>query len=158
MDGLSVAIITFNEEKNIARCISSIKEVADEIIVVDSFSTDGTAAVAKSLGASVHQEKFRGYIEQKNFAVKLTQNNYVLSLDADEALDGELIKSILSWKGKMDGNAFTMNRCANYCGKYIRHGLWYPDKKFGFDELAIHNVWRKINESRTDYRLSPRLR
>ena len=144
MDGLSVAIITFNEEKNIARCISSIKEVADEIIVVDSFSTDGTAAVAKSLGATVHQEKFRGYIEQKNFAVKLIQNNYVLSLDADEALDGELIKSILSWKGKMDGNAFTMNRCANYCGKYIRHGLWYPDKKLRIFDKRIA-LWGGIN-------------
>ena len=72
MDGLSVAIITFNEEKNIARCISSIKEVADEIIVVDSFSTDGTAAVAKSLGATVHQEKFRGYIEQKTSHYRLS--------------------------------------------------------------------------------------
>jgi glycosyltransferase involved in cell wall biosynthesis len=126
---LSVVIITFNEEHNIERCIRSVREVADEIIVLDSFSTDQTVDVARSLGAIVHQEKFRGYIGQKNLAIQLASHDYVLSLDADEALDEKLAASILSVKNDFNHRAYRMNRCTNYCGHFIRHGLWYPDPK-----------------------------
>lgn len=126
---LSVVIITFNEEKNIGRCITSVKPVADEIIVVDSFSTDNTVSIAESLGASVHLQAFLGYVEQKNFALGLASNDYVLSLDADEALDKVLESSILDVKNNFAHQGYTMNRCTNYCGKFIRHGAWYPDKK-----------------------------
>ena len=87
---LSVVIITFNEEKNIGRCIDSVKNVADEIIVVDSVSTDKTAEIAEAKGAIVKLQPFLGYVEQKNFALEAAANDYVLSLDADEALDATL--------------------------------------------------------------------
>jgi glycosyltransferase involved in cell wall biosynthesis len=129
MHSLSVVIITYNEEQNIGRCIQSVKEIADEIIVLDSFSTDQTVAIARSLGAIVHQEKFRGYIGQKNLAIQSASHNYVLSLDADEALDKKLAASIFKVKNDFSSRAYRMNRCTNYCGHFIRHGLWYPDKK-----------------------------
>lgn len=126
---LSIVIITFNEEKNISRCIESVRNVADEIIVVDSHSTDNTAAIAKILGATVHLQPFLGYVEQKNMALSLAANDYVLSLDADEAIDQDLENLILQIKPAFTHDGYSMNRCTNYCGKFIRHGAWYPDKK-----------------------------
>ena len=126
---LSVVIITFNEEKNIGRCIDSVKNVADEIIVVDSCSTDKTAEIAKSKGAEVILQPFLGYVEQKNIALEVANSDFVLSLDADEALDKTLESSILEAKNDFNFKGYSMNRCTNYCGKFIRHGAWYPDKK-----------------------------
>ena len=144
MHTISVVIITFNEEKNIERCIDSVKEVADEILVVDSFSTDNTIAIAQRKGAIVHQEPFRGYIEQKNLALQLSSHQYVLCLDADEALDEILIKSITESKIKMYARAYSMNRCTNYCGRFIRTGLWYPDRKLRLFDKGIAS-WGGIN-------------
>jgi glycosyltransferase involved in cell wall biosynthesis len=129
MEKLSVVIISFNEEKNIHRCIDSVREVADEVLVLDSNSTDRTVAIAESLGAKVEQEVFRGFIQQKNRAVELASNDFVLSLDADEALDPVLTDSIRKAKEHFTSQAYRMNRCSNYCGKFIRHGNWYPDTK-----------------------------
>lgn len=126
---LSVVIITFNEEKNIERCIRSVANVADEIIVVDSVSSDKTAEIARALGATVHLQPFLGYVEQKNFALDLASNEFVLSLDADEALDPNLVSSVLKAKQDFQYDGYSMNRCTNYCGKFIRHGAWYPDRK-----------------------------
>lgn len=144
MHPLSVVIITFNEEVNISRCIESARKVADEIIVLDSFSTDQTTAIARQLGAIVHQEKFRGYIGQKNYAMQLASHNYILSLDADEALDEKLVASILNAKKTFSYRAYQMNRCTNYCGHFIRHGLWYPDKKIRLFDRRIAN-WGGLN-------------
>jgi glycosyltransferase involved in cell wall biosynthesis len=141
---LSVTIITKNEEKNIGRCIDSVKEVADEIIVLDSFSTDRTIEIAMDKGATVRQEKFRGYIEQKNFAMQLASYDYILSLDADEALSPQLARSILNVKKNCSGFAFNMNRSAIFCGKTIRHGSWYPDKKLRLFNRQIAK-WGGIN-------------
>jgi glycosyltransferase involved in cell wall biosynthesis len=129
MQPISAVIITFNEETNIERCITSLLQVADEIIVLDSYSTDQTVAIAKKMGAVVHQENFRGYIGQKNLAMQLATHDYVLSLDADESLDSTLAYSILEAKKNFSNKAFRMNRCTSYCGRFMRHGLWYPDKK-----------------------------
>ena len=129
MDLLSVVIISYNEEKNIGRCIESVKKIADEIIVVDSFSTDRTKEIALEKGATVRQEKFKGYIEQKNLALQLASHHFTLSIDADEALDARLADAIAAEKQNFQVKAYSMNRCANYCGKFIRHGLWYPDTK-----------------------------
>lgn len=127
---LSVAIITYNEEKNISRCLDSVKSVADEIVIVDSFSTDRTKEITSQYAAKFIQHPFAGYIEQKNFALEQTKHDYVLLLDADEALSEELINSISKEKEKnFPSDAYKMNRCTNYCGKFIRHGLWYPDTK-----------------------------
>ena len=125
---ISAVIITFNEEKNIARCIESVKNIADEIVVVDSFSTDQTIAIAESYGAKVTQTKWLGYALTKNFGHALTANDYILSLDADEALSKELQQSILVVKENLSG-AYEMNRLTNYCGNWIKHSGWYPDKK-----------------------------
>jgi glycosyltransferase involved in cell wall biosynthesis len=144
MQPLSAVIITFNEEANISRCIESVKKVADEIIVLDSYSTDQTVAIARSHGAIVHQEKFRGYIGQKNFALKLASHNYILSLDADEELDDKLIASILESKKTFIHRAYKINRCTNYCGHFIRHGLWYPDKKIRLFDRRVAS-WTGLN-------------
>ena len=98
MISISVVIITYNEERNIARCLDSVRKLADEVIVLDAYSTDNTAEIAKSRGAVVKQAYFLGYIQQKNAAIALASNNFILSLDADEALDENLIKSLLEVK------------------------------------------------------------
>lgn len=144
MQLLSAVIITYNEEANISRCIKSAKKVADEVIVLDSFSTDETVPIARSMGAIVHQEKFRGYIGQKNLALQLASHNYILSLDADEELDSKLITSILHVKKTFVLRAYKMNRCTNYCGHFIRHGLWYPDKKIRLFDRRIAR-WSGLN-------------
>jgi glycosyltransferase involved in cell wall biosynthesis len=144
MQPLSVVIITFNEEQNIARCIESVKKVADEIIVLDSYSTDQTVEIARHYGATIFQEKFRGYIGQKNFAMQLASSNYILSLDADEALNDKLVTSILEAKKVFASRAYSMNRCTNFCGRFIRHGLWYPDKKIRLFDRRIAK-WGGLN-------------
>lgn len=129
MTKISATIITFNEEKNINRCIQSLKGVADEIIVVDSGSNDKTVEIASNLGAKVINNPFEGHIQQKNFAIEKTLHSWVISLDADEALSDELKKSILDIKENLTGVGYEFNRLTNYCGKWIKHGGWYPDKK-----------------------------
>jgi glycosyltransferase involved in cell wall biosynthesis len=126
---LSVVIITYNEEGNIARCIDSVKNIADEIVVLDAYSTDRTVEIASAAGAIVKQDRFAGFIQQKNKALSLASNDYVLSLDADEALDEQLVQSISHIKTDFRAAAYTMNRCTNYCGRFIRRGTWYPDRK-----------------------------
>lgn len=144
MHPLSAVIITFNEEANIGRCIESLKKVADEIVVLDSYSTDQTVAIARSHGALVHQEKFRGYIGQKNFAMQLASHNYILSLDADETLDDTLVNTILEAKKTFSHRAYRFNRCTNYCGHFIRHGLWYPDPKVRLFDKRV-SKWTGLN-------------
>lgn len=126
---LSVVIITRNEEKNLSRCLHSIRNVADEIVVFDSYSDDDTLAIAKSFGAKVFSHKFEGYVKQKNLAVAKASNDWVLSLDADEALSPELEKSILEIKENPYYLAYEFSRLTNYCGTWIKHCGWYPDKK-----------------------------
>lgn len=130
MQSLSVSIITFNEEKNIARCLDSVKEIANEIIVVDSHSTDHTENICKEYGVKFFKQTFLGYIEQKNYALDLCKHQWVLCLDADECLSEELVSSIRKLKQLAElADAYTMNRCTNFCGKWIKHGTWYPDRK-----------------------------
>jgi glycosyltransferase involved in cell wall biosynthesis len=126
---ISVVIITFNEERNLARCLGSVKEVADDVVVVDSFSTDGTERIAREHGARFVQHAFAGHIEQKNWAITQAKHPWVLSLDADEALDPVLAAAIDRVKQDPQADGYTMNRLTNYCGSWIRHGGWYPDRK-----------------------------
>lgn len=144
MEKISAVIITFNEEKKLSRCLASVSPVADEIIVLDSYSSDNTAAIAKNAGAIVYHQIFSGYKEQKNLALSFTSDNYVLSLDADEALSVELINSILTEKEQFRYKAYRMNRANFYCGKYIKHGLWYPDRKIRLFDKRIAK-WGGIN-------------
>ena len=130
MTPLSVVIITYNEEKNIARCMQSVTSVADEVVVLDSFSTDKTAVIVKELGGVLHQRAFTGYGSQKNAAAALASHDNILFLDADELLSEQLCESILREKARgFTQDGYLMNRLNNYCGQWIRHGSWYPDRK-----------------------------
>lgn len=144
MNKLSVVIITFNEEKNIERCLLSVKDIADEIVVVDSLSTDSTKSICREYNVRFIEQPFLGYVEQKNFAASMANFDLVLSLDADEALDDTLTNSIAEVKINPDKDGYFMNRVTNYCGKWIKHGAWYPDKK-----LRLWNrtkgTWAGIN-------------
>ncbi len=144
MEKLSVLIITFNEEKNIRRCLDSLNDVADEIVVVDSFSTDRTEEICKNYNVRFFKQKFLGYIEQKNYVLQYAKFNFILSLDADESLSEELIKSILEEKKNFKNDAYTMNRFTNYCGKWIKHSGWYPDKKLRLFKKST-GKWGGIN-------------
>lgn len=126
---LSVVIITFNEEKNIGRCLESVKSIADEIVVVDSLSTDKTKELCTSYGVTFIEQKFLGYIEQKNFAFSKATHDHVLSLDADEALSDTLKLSIQRVKESWICDGYNFNRLTNYCGQWIYHSGWYPDSK-----------------------------
>lgn len=127
---ISAVIITYNEEKNVERCLASVAGLVDEIVVLDSNSTDRTRALCIAAGANVFTEPFAGHIEQKNRAIELAQHEWLLSLDADEALSQNLRASIESVKAAgPTAQAYTCNRLNQYCGKWVRHGGWYPDKK-----------------------------
>lgn len=146
---LSVVIITLNEEKNLERCLRSVKYIADEIVVLDSFSTDRTREIAESYGARFIQEKFRGYGGQKNYATELASHDWVLSLDADEALSPELESGIKTVLRNPEFDAYSLPRLTNYCGHWIRHCGWYPDRKIrlynrtkgAWRSETIHEFW-----------------
>lgn len=141
---LSVVIITFNEEKNIFRCLNSVKSIADEIVVLDSFSTDNTEKICKENGVKFFQHKFDGHIEQKNRAITYASHPYILSLDADEALNDELINSIKNIKSNFSNDGYYMSRLTNYCGHWVRHCGWYPDKKLRLWD-SRKGKWTGIN-------------
>ena len=126
---LSAVIITLNEEKKIGRCLLSLKSIADEIVVVDSFSTDKTEEICLQHGAKFFKHNFEGYIEQKNYALTCATYDYILSIDADEALSEELKQSILKVKSNWKYDGYFFNRFNNYCGQWIHHSNWYPDQK-----------------------------
>src|SRR4051812_13252004 len=126
---ISATIITSNEERNIARAIESLR-CCDEILVVDSGSADRTAEVASKLGARVIESPWSGYARQKNHAAEQAKHEWILSIDADEALSESLEGEI--WHIKKNGprfDAYTMPRLAQYLGRWILHSGWYPDRK-----------------------------
>jgi len=143
---ISAVIITFNEEKYIEQCIRSAAEVADEIVVVDSLSTDKTPEICKRLGVRFIEQPFLGYKEQKNFALKQAANDFVLSLDADEALSVELKNEILKIKASPNNNyaGYSFNRLNFYCGQWIYHTAYYPERKLRlFDRTK--GTWGGLN-------------
>lgn len=129
MTKISAVIITFNEEHNIKRCLESLKGIADEIVVVDSFSTDKTEEICKSFNVQWIQNKFEGHIEQKNFALEKATYEHILSLDADEALDENLRKEILKIKENFSADGYYFNRLTHYVDQWIYRCGWYPDSK-----------------------------
>lgn len=130
MQPLSVAIITYNEEKNIQQCLETIKRISDEIVVIDSFSSDSTKKICLEWGVRFIEKEFMGYGLQKRFATDQARYDYVFNLDADEFLSEELISSILEEKKKnFTYDGYTMNRLNRFADQWIRHGTWYPDRK-----------------------------
>ena len=124
---ITATIITLNEQKNIARSIKSLR-FADEIIVIDSFSSDDTVKIAQDLGAQVYQNNFNGFGQQKNFAAQRANSKWILNIDADEEVDITLQKSIIDFIKNHDSpNIAAVNRRTNYCNQWIYHGGWYPD-------------------------------
>ncbi len=144
MPQISAVIITLNEEKNLGRCLESLLDVVDEIVVVDSFSTDKTEEIARSYGARFIQHTFEGYIEQKNWATDQATYDYILSLDADEMLSDTLKNSILKVKNNWTHDGYTFNRLTNYCGRWIRYTSWYPSRKLRLYDRR-KGQWEGIN-------------
>jgi len=127
---ISVCIITYNEEKNIRRCLESVKW-ADEIIVVDSKSTDHTVQICREYTDKIILRDFPGHIEQKNFAIDQAADNWVFCLDADEEATPELqdeIKSVLEGEDTQQAG-FYVSRKTEYLGEWVTYGRWYPDFK-----------------------------
>jgi glycosyltransferase involved in cell wall biosynthesis len=141
---LTVAIITYNEERNIARCLDSVKDIADEIIVVDSFSTDKTESICNQYNLRFIKNPFKGHIEQKNFALALAQHDYVLSLDADEALSSELLLEIRKVKEDFQYDGYRFNRLTNYNGHWVNYCGWYPDTKLRLIKKSLAH-WTGTN-------------
>jgi glycosyltransferase involved in cell wall biosynthesis len=145
---ISATIVTLNEERNIARAIGSLR-CADEVVVVDSGSTDQTREIALGLGARVIEESWRGYAGQKNFAACCAANDWILSIDADESLTERLAAEILQLKkegARFDGYSFP--RLAQYLGRWIRHSGWYPDRKLRlYDRRKAEWVGEYVHES-----------
>lgn len=149
---ISACIITFNEADRIADCLASL-DFCDELLVVDSFSTDNTVAIAQAAGAKVCQRAFSGFRNQKDFAVSQAAHDWVLCLDADERVSPELRAAILAARdGGFTGHAgYRFARLSEYFGKFLRHGNAYPDRVMRlFDRRC--GGWRgerEIHESAT---------
>ena len=145
---ISAAIITYNEERNIARAIESLR-CCDEIVVIDSGSSDRTVELAQNHGARVIETHWRGYAAQKNFAAEACEHPWILSIDADEALSEALEGEI--WQLKKNGptaDGYTMPRLAQYLGRWILHSGWYPDRKVRlFDRSKAKWVGEFVHES-----------
>ena len=131
---ISACLITLNEERNLPRCLKSIAPLVDEILIVDSGSTDATLEIAGKFGARVVHQAWLGYVGQKNFALDRVAHPWVLSIDADEEISPELAASIARIKGNAAAdalgapNGYEVSRIVFYRGRWIRHGDWYPDR------------------------------
>lgn len=146
MPKISAVIITFNEEQFIEKCLSSLNGIADEIVVVDSFSTDATEDICKKYNTRFIKHSFEGFRDQKNYALKLASYKHIISLDADEALSDKLRESILAIKDKdkWEYDGYRFNRRSNYCGTWIKHSEWYPDRQLRLF-YSDHGKWGELN-------------
>lgn len=129
MNPVSAVLITYNEEKKIARALESLAGIADEIVVVDSFSTDATPTICRRYTDRVMQRPWAGYRAQKQFATDQASHPWVFSLDADEELSPELREEIQEWKCSGDDSikGFYVPRKTWFLGRWIEHTTWYPD-------------------------------
>lgn len=167
---ISVTIITLNEKENLSRCLQSVEGLADEIIVVDSGSKDQTCEIASALGAQVVKRDWTNYSDQKNFAAYSANNDWILSLDADECLSPDLRQELLAIKEVPSSSvvAYEFPRRACYLGRWISHGGWYPDYKvrlykrnqgcwvgdFVHESLSYDGVVKRLNGNLLHYTCS----
>lgn len=146
--GLSVLVMTYNEEKNIVRCLSSVQGLGDEIVVLDSFSTDQTVSLAVQAGARLVQHSFDTFADQRRRLVNLAKNDWILMLDADEYLSDALRQSIIENFPSKEFDAFSCNRRNRVGTRWIRHGSWYPDKKIRlFNRRSISITGHDVHET-----------
>lgn len=148
MKKISATIIALNEEKRIAACLESLRDVADEIIVVDSGSTDRTVEICREAGCKVSIRKFDGFGTQRQYATSLASHQYILSIDADEQLSPALQASIKRLKSEGFGHrVYMMPRLNFYCGEPVRHCGWYPDMQIRlFDKRYANWNLRDVSE------------
>ena len=129
MAKISACIISYNEENKIEDCLKSLDGIVDEIIIVDSLSTDRTIEIAKKYTDKIYDQKFLGHVEQKNLAVSKANHNWILSLDCDERVTNELKQSILAIKNDLQqADAYKMARRTFYVYRWLNY-CWYPDQK-----------------------------
>ncbi len=124
--------MTYNEESNIERCLKSVEGIGDEIVILDSYSTDGTIEIARKMGARIEQYPFDSYVNQKTRLIQLAAYDWVLTIDADEYLSPELKSSILLANADSKYDGFISNRRNKIGDTWVNHGNWYPDKKIRF--------------------------
>lgn len=128
MNRLSACIITLNEEHNLPRALASLQGIADDVVVVDSGSTDRTETIVREQGARLFFRSWTNYAEQKNFAASQAAHDWVFSMDADEELSSVLQTSLLDWKKRSPAaSVYEVSRRTWYLGAWIRHSGWYPD-------------------------------
>lgn len=159
MPRISAIIITLNEEKNIARCLDSLLEVADDIVVLDSYSTDDTESICRNRGVRFVQRPWESFTKTRQHAATLATYPHHLVIDADEVLSPTLIESILEVKKNWQFDAYFLNRITSYCGHWVKYCGWYPDEKlrlydsrkgaFGGD--GIHEKVEMLPHSTTGY-------
>jgi glycosyltransferase involved in cell wall biosynthesis len=152
LNTVSVAIITLNEAANLPRTLASVRW-ADDIVVVDSGSTDATLDIARSAGARVFEEPWKGFAEQKNSAIAHTTGDWVLSLDADEEVSPELaLEILLLLKSDPPLTAYYIPRLNHFLGRSLRHGGYWPDRKLrlfrrglaDFAERPVHETMKAV--------------
>ena len=146
---ISVVIITYNEADRLEAALKSVREVADEIVIVDRHSTDNTAKIAKKFTDRFYYRDWTNYADQKNFANSKAGMPWILSLDADERMSPSLRQEILELKKEDPSvSAFSMPRQASYLGRWIRHSGWYPDRKIRlFQKDKAHWEGAYVHES-----------
>lgn len=147
MPKISVVVNTRNEEKNLPRALSSVKDLADEIVVVDMQSTDKTQEIAKKAGAKVYEHPFVGYVEPaRNFAVGKATGDWILVLDADEEVSDTLAKKLAGLTQDSEYSYFSLPRKNIIFGKWIKHSRWWPDYNIRFFKKGAVS-WSEIIHS-----------
>lgn len=146
---ITATIITYNEEAHIGACIDSLAGVADEIVVIDSFSSDATVEICRSRGCKITQRELNGYGAQRQYATSMASHPYILSIDADEELSPSLARRLMEMKERgFNHRVYSFTRLNFFCGKPIRHCGWYPDRQIRlFDKRYANWNLRDVAES-----------
>ncbi|SNR75386.1 glycosyltransferase family 2 protein [Desulfurobacterium atlanticum] len=141
---LTVAMITYNEEENLPKTLEAIKDIASEIVIIDSHSKDKTVEIAKNYGARVFIEDWKGFREQKNSLIEKCTQKWILFLDADEVVSKELKKEIIEAIKKNKADGFILNRKTFYAGKFLNH-VWQPDRVLRLVKKESNPRWEGGN-------------
>lgn len=136
----SAVVISHNEARTIGNCVEALRKVCDEVVVLDSQSTDGTIGICEKLGAKVVQQDWLGYSQTKNLGNQMASNDWILSIDSDEVLSDELIETLKNLKPETT-KVYALDRITEYEGKWVRHSGWYPEWKVRlFDRREV--MWQ----------------